>query len=438
MGGARPAFWSAARRRLVAASLALSLVLLAAAACTNDINPSGGWSAPAAGDGYLYLGTGRSGAKSSSGGNFIRIDANTGRLDSGWQYPAGKGTLGAIYGTPLVKDGVIYGAGYTCRGNICSAEVAAVETATGNPVWAEGGYSVATKISGHLAAGSAVIVFGTAQVGTRDGTPGYLYALDPEQDAGKALLDRVSARLSWRLPVDGAVVSGPMVVDDVAYFGTMSRTLYAVDLKDEARYRDDVPARILWSFKSEGAITATPLVSDGMVYFGDFQNQLYALNANSRRLGRTGPVATAEGEWQFEAKAWFWAQPVTEGGVIYAATLGGQVYALDAKTGRPGWPGPAEVEGQVIGAPVFVDTQRGRALAVPSTKKDVVLIKLTDGSVEGSLFTGGSVKSSPFVSGDFIFVHALNGNFYTFSAKSLEERSCVQTHGKEAGVRCKS
>ena len=433
MGGARPASWSAARRRLVLAFLALSLIVLAAAACSGkDSIPSGGWSGPVASEDFLYLGT------SGSSGSLIRIDANTGQLDTGWQYPAGKGALGAIYGTPLVKDGIVYGAGYTCRGNICSAEVAAVDAATGNPVWAEGGYSIATKISGHLIAGSDVLVFGTAKVGAKDGTPGYLYALDPEQDAGKPLLDRVPARLSWRLPVDGAVVSGPAVVDDVAYFSTMSRTLYAVDLKDDARYRDNVSERVLWSFKSEGTITTTPLVSGGKVYFGDFQSKLYALNASARRGGHTGPVSAAEGEWQFEAKAWFWAQPVTEAGVIYAATLGGHVYALDARTGRPVWPEPAEIEGQVIGTPVFVDTQRGRSLAVPSTKTDVVLVKLSDGSVQGSLFTGGPVKSSPLVSGDFIFVHALNGEFYTFSAKSQEQRSCVQTRGKEAGARCKS
>ncbi len=428
-----PSLWSAARRRLFLASVALSLLLMLAAACSNkDSIPSGGWSGPVASDGYLYLGA------SGTGGSLIRIDANSGRLDTSWQYPAGKAALGSIYGAPLVRDGVIYGAGYTCKGNVCAAEVAAVDAASGNPVWAEGGYDRETKISGRLGAGSNVIVFGTSQVGSEDSTPGYLFALDPARDAGKPLTERVQQRLVWKLPVDGAIVSGPAVVDDVAYFGTMSRTLYAVDLKDDARYRDNVSKRVLWSFKSEGAIIATPLVAGGLVYFGDFQNQFYALNANARRSGRSGPVSAAEGEWQVEAKAWFWAQPVTEAGVIYAATLGGHIYALDAKTGDSVWPEPAVIEGQVIGTPVFVETQRGRALAVPSTKTDVVLIKLSDGSAQGSLFTGGSVKSSPFVSGDFIFVHALNGEFYTFSAKSQEERSCLQTRGKEAGARCKS
>jgi outer membrane protein assembly factor BamB len=420
------------RRGLAIGFAALALAALATASCTNDIIPNGGWSGPAAGEGYLYLGSG------GADGHIIRIDATSGQMDAGWKYPSGKAGVGAIYGTPLVEDGVIYGAGYSCRGNICNAEVVAVEASTGSPVWAEGGYNISTKIIGRLALGSASLVFGTTKTGAKDDSPGYLYALDPSQDSGRPLQDRVVSRLKWRLPVDGEVIGGPAVVDDVAYFGTMGRTFYAVDLKDNPRYLDDVKARVLWTFKARGAITALPLLSGGRVYFGDFQNQFYALNAEARRRGFTGPVSPAEGEWQFESKTWFWAQPVTEGGVIYAATLGGEVYALDGRTGKPAWSEPAQISGQAVARPEFVETQRGRALAVSSTRKDVVLVKLSDGSVQGSLFTNGPVKSPVAVLGDFVFVHALNGEFYTFSAKSLERRFCVLTRGKEAGARCQS
>lgn len=366
----------------------------------------------------------------------VRIDANTGQLDEGWKYPPGKTGAGAIYGSPLVRDGVVYDAGYSCRGNVCAAEVFALDAGTGNPVWSEGGYKVASKVVGRAAFGAGVLVFGTAQVGQQDETPGYLYALDPAQDAGKQLQDRVQGRLKWRVAVDGVVFSGPAVADGVAYFGTMGRTLYAVDLKDDARYRDNPSARILWEFKADGAITSSPLVHDGKVFFGDFQDRFYALNFEARRQGHQGAVNAANGEWSFNSEGWFWAQPVTEGDVVYAATLSGRVYALDEKTGQQKWTEPAVINGLVVAAPAFVDSQRGRALAVPSGEKDIVIVRLDDGSIQGSLFTNGPVMSSPSVVGDFVFVHAEKGEFYTFSSKSFERRSCVITRGKEAGGRC--
>ena len=88
------------RAAFLAAGLAL---LLLAAACTNDIIPRGGWSGPVFDGGYLYIGG------AGSGGHIRRIDANTGQLDAAWIYPSGKTTLGAIYGSPLISDGIVYG-----------------------------------------------------------------------------------------------------------------------------------------------------------------------------------------------------------------------------------------------------------------------------------------------------------------------------------------
>ncbi len=417
------------RRALLLGGAALALLL--AAACTNDIQPKGGWSGPAASGDYLYLG--------SVNGRVLRADSSTGELDQAYQYPSKsvKAGLDAIYGSPLIRDGVVYGAGYTCRGNICSAQVFALDAVTGAPAWAEDRYDVPTKVAGLVAMGTDTLVFGTGQIAKEKEPAGYLYAVDPANDSGLPLPQQVTSRLKWRIAVDGAVIGGPAVEDDIAVFGTMGGTLYAVDLRDEARYQEEPADRILWSFKAKGAIVTVPLVTaEGRVYFGDIRGQFYSLNGAARRGGSSGGVAASAGEWSFEGGAWFWARPVAEDGVVYAATLSGKVYALDQEGGRPVWAAPADVEGPVIGAPQLVDTQRGRALAVPSHEKDVLIVRLSDGSNLGALFTKGGVNSAPAVVGDFIFVHAQNGELYTFSAKSLDRRACIVTTAE--GERCPS
>gem|GEM_PF-390074 len=402
-------------------------LLLTAAACTNDIIPRGGWSGPVPSGDHFYFG--------GADGQVYRVLASTGLLDNAWQYPPGeKATLGAVYGSPVIRDGVVYGAGYSCRGNICNAQVFALDANTSDPAWSDGSYDASTKIAGQVALGTETLVFGTAQVGKDSDPPGYLYALDPQTDAGRPLNEQVRERFKWRLAVDGVVLAGPAVADDVAYFGTMGRTFYAVDLRDEARYEDKPEARVLWSFKTEGAVAGAALIKDGKAYLGDFQGRLYALNIASRKSGYSGPLDSGREEWVFKGSAWFWARPSIEEDVVYAATLGGHVHALDARTGLPVWKGPVRIEGQVVGAPALLETQRGQALAVPSGERDVAVVRLSDGLVLGSLITGSPVKAEPAVSGDFVFVHALDGRFYTFSARNFEMRSCIDA--KNGGERC--
>ncbi len=405
----------------------VAVVLVLAAACANDIVPKGGWSGPTAYDGYLYVG--------GANGKLMRVSADTGLLDPSFEYPAGeKATAGAIYGSPVVLNGVIHAAGYSCRGNICTGEVFAVDPATGRAAWAEGGYTVDTKLTGQIVAGAGVLVFGTSKVGKVDKAPGYLYALDPEPDAHKPLNEQVAARRKWRVAVDGAIVGSPVVANDIAYFGTMARTFYAVDLRENPDFDADPEERVIWTFKTKGAVSGVPLVHNGRVIFGDLENKLYSLSTEGKSRGYSAPIDPARGEWEFTGGGWFWSRAAGDGKVIYASTVGGQVYALNSETGIPVWDAPVQVEGQVVGALLLIDSQRGRAVAVPLGKRDVTILRASDGEAIGDLFTGQPVKSELGISGDFVFVHTTKGFLYTFSAKSFEERACIDT--RKDGERC--
>ncbi len=419
--------------------MTLTLLLLAPA-CLNDLTPQGGWSSPVLQDGYFYVG--------NKDGRVARIEAQSGSFDHNWRATnlqvvsaaPSTGFLGscggvprgqAIYGTPLIEDGTLYAAGYACTGNDCEGGVFAVDLATGDPVWREQVVNISTKIVGKLAMGDGTLVFGTAEVGGEDDPPGYIYAIDPVADAAVGV-DPVGVRVKWRFAADGNVYSAPAISGNVAYFGTTGGSLYAVDLADSQEYLNRPEDRLLWKFEAEGAITAPPLIEDGQIYFGDFSGSFYSLNIAARSGGGlSGTALDASSEWKTEVDDWVWAQALALDGILYVSTLGGGVYAFDQASGRPLWPEPGSVEGQVVAQPSPVEHVRGPAIAVPSGKSDVYIVSLASGEIFGQLFTNAPVKSKPLVEEGFIYVHTEGGQLKSFSAGDLTERSCVNTRGGE-------
>jgi outer membrane protein assembly factor BamB len=438
---------SGKRFRNIGAYAVLALaVFLSAAACLNDLTPQGGWSAPVLEGEYFYVG--------NKAGRIARIEAQSGSFDHNWRATTDEdltvvsdapstGFLGscsavprgqAVYGSPLIKDGQLYAAGYACTGNDCEAGVFAVDLDSGAPIWRERVVHISTKIVGRLAMGEDTLVFGTSEVGANDDPRGYLYAINPTPDA---ILESepVGVRIKWRFPTGGNVFSAPAVDNNVAYFGDMSGAFYAVDLADSAEYLNRPESRLLWKFQAGGAITAAPLIADGHIYFGDFGGNFYALSLSGRRDGSLSETAlVGTGEWKFEEGDWTWAQALAHRGIVYAATLGGRVFAIDQQTGQAVWPAPAVIDGQIVAQPAIIDHARGPAIAVPSGKSDVYIVSQRDGTILGQLFTDGPVKSSPLVNEGFVYVHTESGELKTFSAGDLTERRCVETReGKDCG-----
>ena len=371
-----------------------------------------------AGD-HVYVGT--------RDGRLKRVNAETGLLDPAFDSaPAGADRAIAIYGTPRIADGVIYGAGYGGRGGQSTASIFAVDADTGAPVWAGGSYQLETEIVGAVAVDEGTLVFGTGAIGHKDEPPpGYLYALDTTADANRPLSETIT-RLKWRLPVGGRVWGTPVVTDGVAYFGSMDGVFHAVDLDDDnPAYDADPQARELWRFKTDATLVAQPLVTQNNVYIGDFKGTLYALDLAARRSDPSGEALDPTREWQFGAEGWFWSAPLLDRGILYVGTLSGRVHALDAKTGREQWPAPASIEGQVVAPMALFDHGGVYALAVPSGKEDVWIVSVLDGSGLGKFTTNSPVKAAPVAVGNLVYVHTLNDEFMAFSARDHSRKSCV-------------
>ncbi len=395
----------------------MPFVLLVLAGCI-QFDPQGGWAAPAPSGDYIYVGT--------RDGRLLRLNAETGTLDPAFAHsPTAEGDI-TIYGTPRVANGVVYGAGYGGRGQ-GAAYIFAADTETGRSVWAGGSYRLDTAIVGAVAVSGDTLVFGTSAVGREDETPGYLYALAATADVDRSLADAVT-RYKWRFAVDGAVWGTPVVVDGVAYFGSMDGVFHAVDLADDnAAYDADPQARELWRFRAGATLVAEPLVVDDKVYVGDFAGTFYGLDIGARLGDASGQMLDPAREWEFKAQGWFWSAPLLERGVLYLGTLSGNVHALDPDTGLEllSWPEPAEVDGQIV-APMAAFNRGGMlALAVPSGDQDVWIVDASNGADLGKFSTRSGVKAAPVAAAGLVYVHTMEDEFMVFSAGDHTRKSCV-------------
>lgn len=400
----------------------LSASIFILAACIGDQNPDGGWAAPVISGDFVYLG--------AKDGRLTRLDLKqNGNFDNSWGFPsAGQDTLGPIYGTPRIDDERIFGAAYDCDRLDCEAQVFAVSTLDGSPLWPEVSFKLRTKVVGAVAVSGDIVLFGTSEiddVSELSGTGGYLYALDARPEATRRVL--------WRFPTEGAVWGTPVISDGVVYFGDVSGVFHAVSLGGEDGTGDDA-GRELWRFKTGGAIVAEPLIADGKIYFGDFSDTFYALDITTRARAGAGSTSLGTGEWSIDTDGWFWATPLINQGVLYVGTLNGKFYALDRETGLERWANPGSVVGQIVGTAVIInEVGRGIALAVPSGDDNIAVFDGQTGSELNGFVTGGGVKAALVVDGRFLYAHTIDDDLVKFNIADRSRVSCIKV---ETGSSC--
>lgn len=414
------------RPRPLALALLLSASAFILAACIGGLDPDGGWAAPVVSGDDLYLG-----AKDGRLTRFA-LDEN-GRFDNSWGFPAtGLDTLGPIYGTPRVDGDRVFAAAYDCDGLDCDAQIFAVSTLDGSPLWPEVTFKLRTTVVGAVAVAGDTVLFGTAEIDDEfdlGESEGYLYALDARPEA--------PVRLLWRFPTEGAVWGTPVVSDGVVYFGDLDGVFYAVSLGSDDGTLDGAGSnagRELWRFKAGGAVVAEPLIVDGMIYFGDFSDTFYALDIATREAAGSGSVLQGLKEWSFNSDGWFWAKPILHDNILYVGTLNGKFYALDPDTGAERWAKPGVVQGQIVGSAAVINViSVGSALAVPSGKDNIGVFDARNGAELNGFATKGGVKASLIVNEDFLYVHTTDDDLITFRIADRSVISCVEA---ETGVAC--
>ena len=316
-------------RWLLLAAL-LGLLAVALAGCTRDIGGvSSGWNALASSNGVVYVGTkdGRVQALVDNGFEGVRPS---------WSFPQAEGTdnLKGVYSPPVVVGELVYVAGE-------SGFLYALEVGTGsasNRGWRRP-QGQPQNLEPLVAGPAYDPINELLLVPSEDGRLyGYI------ADTGESLWDEP-------FNAEDKIWSTPSVSNGVAYFGSHSGKVFAVNL---------ATGKMIWDFETEGVVAGTPLVFNGMVIAGSFDKNLYALDAEN-----------GDPLWQFEGENWFWAGAVTNGETIFAPNMDGYVYAID-RNGILRW--KYDTGDSIVSPPVLVP----RGLVVAPRNSRLLLLDVSD------------------------------------------------------------
>jgi outer membrane protein assembly factor BamB len=241
--------------------------------------------------------------------------------------------------------------------------------------------------------------------------------------------------IKWSFHTDGAVISSPAVVGGVVYFGSTDHYLYAVDA---------AAGTLKWKFTTQSRVTSSPAIADGMVYFESYDGNFYAVDAAS---GKERWRYQTGGERRYAAKHLHGSQPVAEtmpdpfdvylsspavvGGTVYFGSGDGNVYALDAGSGKLRW---KFATGDVVHAsPAVAD---GMVL-IGSWDSYFYALDAGTGKQRWRFKTGDDpdthnqvgIQSSAAVADGMVYFGCRDSTLYALSARTGEKKWAIDTKG---------
>lgn len=263
-----------------------------------------------------------------------------------WRYDAG----GDLRSTPAISEAVAY---FGTR----DGYLIALDLATHRPKWSFdlGGYPVRS---------SPAVANGTVFLANGFG----VFAIDAE--TGQQL---------WKLPIDYAGESSPVVVDGVVYVASKKNRLYAIDAETGEQR---------WFFKTSGLLFGSPSVAGDTVVIGTDDGDLFALDR-----------AHGYSIWKVKLDSGIYSTPAIDDSRIFVTTRNKTTVALELATGHEIWAYPigGSTSPAVADGVVFIGSDDGGVYAIDAEKGGDPLWLFASGS---------SGVGAPVVAGDQLFFTA--------------------------------
>jgi outer membrane protein assembly factor BamB len=102
------------------------------------------------------------------------------------------------------------------------------------------------------------------------------------------------------------------------------------------------PIELAWTFDTGDAVHSTAAIQDGLAFVGSDSGKLFALE-----------LASGRKKWEFQAAGKVHCSPAVAGGLVIVGSDDGRLYALDAGSGRKRW--EFKTADRVRAAPAIVD-----------------------------------------------------------------------------------
>jgi outer membrane protein assembly factor BamB len=179
--------------------------------------------------------------------------------------------------------------------------------------------------------------------------------------------------------------------------------------------------RIRWQ-KAIGPSETSPTIDGDRLYVGDWNGNVWALDA---RTGRT--------IWRFPTRGAVKGSVALSGERLYVGSYDGYVYCLAAKTGHLIW--KHRGQGRLFGKSRFYSTPTaayGRVF-IGSTDGKVYSFGATTGRLIWSHATGDYVYASPAVWNATVFVGSYSRKFFALDAATGDVKWSFKANGKISG-----
>ncbi len=181
--------------------------------------------------------------------------------------------------------------------------------------------------------------------------------------------------------------------------------------------------RVAWTFTTGGRVVSSPTYAEGTLFFGGDDGNIYAVDAASGRQ-----------KWRRATGGPVPASPAVAGGTVYVPSYDGKFYALDAKTGAVRWKfvtgGERRFEArglhgmkpanQTIPDPfdVFLSSPvlANGVVFFGSGDGNVYALDAASGALRWKYQTGDVVHASPAFADGVIYVGSWDSYFYALNA----------------------
>jgi outer membrane protein assembly factor BamB len=165
---------------------------------------------------------------------------------------------------------------------------------------------------------------------------------------------------------------------------------------------DPANGNLLWSFKDgKGHWIGSPLITADTIYAPSADYSLYAIDFSGKQ------------KWKFTAKAALWAQPVTDGKVIYLGSMDHSLYALQPQDGKQIW---ATDLGAAIEAAPLLDSNG--ILYVGTLGNEILAVQGSSGRILWRTAITGAIWSPVVLQDGILYTGDLSGTIYAIAANT--------------------
>lgn len=289
------------------------------------------------------------------------LDATTGKLK--WKFE----TAGEILSTPAVSGGVIY---FGSKDGFLYA----LNAGSGELKWKfESGGDIFTS----PVLGMDMVFFGSADT--------FVYALDIE-DGERVWRTKLKENAKY-----GGIYSSPAYIDGNVFIASKNKKVYSMDAETGARN---------WSVSTKSAVYSSPVLSDGLLYIASYDRKVYA-------FGYSGDEANPI--FRRSLKEFAYSTPAIYGSSLYIGLKNSQIMVLDKRTGKK--KNTFTLSG-AINSSIVIDSNG--VMYVGCEDGNIYRLDASSGKVLWKYKTGGGIHSTPAVVGARLYIGSKDGSLYVF------------------------